>query len=89
MMIQFSGENCGKFFLEIGEPKHLVYLINRLYEDGTVPVRLDYMDSEKFKSKSRVGQGCIFLRSLFNIFIRIFDANCSQKWGKARAREWK
>ena len=45
--------------LDMGTPQHLVHLLRRLYEDGTVSVWTDDILSNNFHPSTGVHQGCI------------------------------
>lgn len=66
----------------MGVPEHLVYLIKRLYEDGTAAVRVDGIDSENFKTQAGVRQGCILSPLLFNIYTEYIMRMVLENWDK-------
>lgn len=67
---------------EMGVPQHLVYLIKRLYEDGTAAVRVDGIDSELLKTQAGVRQGCILSPLLFNIYTEYIMRIVLDDWNK-------
>lgn len=68
--------------LEMGVPQHLVYLIRRLYEDGTAAVQVDGVDSANFKTQAGVRQGCILSPLLFNIYTEYIMRKVLDQWDK-------
>jgi len=40
-----------KTLLEMGIPKHLIQLLKRLYEDQSVVIRTEFVDTDRFKIK--------------------------------------
>src|SRR6218665_120570 len=48
-----------KTFLEMGIPKHLIQLLKGLYEDQSAVKRTELGDTDRFKTKKGVRQGCI------------------------------
>ena len=67
---------------EMGAPQHLVHLTRRLYEDGTAAVRVDGIDSERFKTQAGVRQGCILSPLLFNIYTEYIMRMVLEDWDK-------
>jgi len=54
--------------IEMGIPKHLVKLLKGLYVDQEAVIRTEYGDTEKFKIRKGVRQGCILSPFLFNLY---------------------
>ena len=52
----------------MGIPKHLVKLLKGLYVDQEAVIRTEYGDTEKFKIRKGVRQGCILSPFLFNLY---------------------
>src|SRR6218665_3228042 len=57
-----------KTLLEMGIPKHLIQLLKGLYEDQSAVIRTEFGDTDTFKIKKGVRQGCILSRFLFNLY---------------------
>src|SRR6218665_2428295 len=57
-----------KTLLEMGIPKHLIQLLKRLYEDQSAVIRTEFVDTDRFKIKKEVRQGCILSPFLFNLY---------------------
>lgn len=57
-----------RVLLEMGVPLHLVLLMRQLYTEQEAAVRTEDGDSEWFKVKKGVRQGCILSPYLFNLF---------------------
>src|SRR6218665_1437542 len=49
-----------KTLLEMGIPKHLIQLLNGLYEDQSAVIRTEFGDTDRFKIKKGVRQAVIF-----------------------------
>src|SRR6218665_554070 len=48
-------------------PKHLIQLLKGLYEDQSAVIRTEFGDTDRFKIKKGVQQGCILSPFLFNL----------------------
>src|SRR6218665_2709640 len=57
-----------KSLLEMGRPKHLIQLLKGLYEDQSAVIRTEFGDTDRFKIKKGVTQGCILSPFLFNLY---------------------
>ena len=57
-----------KTLIEMGIPKHLIQLLRGLYEDQVAVIRTEFGDTDKFKIKKGVRQGCILSPVLFNLY---------------------
>src|SRR6218665_881645 len=57
-----------KTLLEMGIPKHLIQLLKGLYEDQSAVIRTEFGDTDRFKIKNGVRQGCILSPFLFNLY---------------------
>jgi len=57
-----------KTLVEMGIPKHLVQLLKGLYEDQIAVIRTEYGDTDGFRIKKGVRQGCILSPFLFNLY---------------------
>src|SRR6218665_2099561 len=57
-----------KTLLEMGIPKHLIQLLQGLYEDQSAVIRTEFGDTDRFKIKKGVKQGCILSPFLFNLY---------------------
>lgn len=55
-------------FLEMGTPKHLVFLIHRLHEENSAIVRINNIKSNKCAVRKGIRQGCVLFPLLFNIY---------------------
>ena len=55
---------------EMGIPKHLIQLLKGLYEDHTAVIRTEYGDTDKFRIRKGVRQGCILSPFLFNSILK-------------------
>lgn len=53
---------------EMGTPKHLVFIIHRLYEDNSAMVKIDNIRSNRCTVGKGVRQGCVLSPLLFNIY---------------------
>ena len=53
---------------EMGIPKHLIQLLRGLYEDQIAVIRTEYGDTDRFKIRKGVRQGCILSPVLFNMY---------------------
>jgi len=52
-----------KTLLEMGRPKHLIQLLKELYEDQSAVIRTEFGDTDRFKIKKGVTQGCFLSHS--------------------------
>src|SRR6218665_718746 len=52
----------------MGIPKHLIQLLKGLYEDQSAVIRTEFGDTDRFKIKKGVRQGCILSPFLFNLY---------------------
>src|SRR6218665_591223 len=52
-----------KTLLEMGIPKHLIQLLKGLYENQSAVIRTEFGDTNRFKIKKGVRQGCILSHS--------------------------
>src|SRR6218665_1562680 len=52
----------------MGIPKHLIQLLKGLYEDQSAVIRTEFGDTDRFKIKKEVRQGCILSPFLFNLY---------------------
>src|SRR6218665_690821 len=52
----------------MGIPKHLIQLLKGLYGDQSAVIRTEFGDTDRFKIKKVVWQGCIFSPFLFNLY---------------------
>src|SRR6218665_1967257 len=57
-----------KTLLEMGRPKHLMQLLKGLYGDQSAVIRTEFGDTDRFKIKRGVRQGCILSPFLFNLY---------------------
>src|SRR6218665_320831 len=57
-----------KTLLEMGISKHLIQLLNGLYEGQSAVTRTEFGDADRFKIKRGVRQGCIVPPFLFNLY---------------------
>src|SRR6218665_1622832 len=57
-----------KTLLEMGIPKHLIQLLRGFYEDQSAVIRTEFGDTDRFKIKKGVRQGCILSPFLFNLY---------------------
>src|SRR6218665_3358344 len=58
---------CGRL-LEMGIPKHLIQLLKGLYENQSAVIRTEFGDTDRFKIKKGVWQGCILSPFLFDLY---------------------
>ena len=65
--------------IEMGFSRHLVRLIESLYEYQEAAVRVDGEDSEWFNVGKGVRQGCILSPYLFNILCREYQEECQKR----------
>ena len=49
-------------------PKHLIQLLKGLYEDQSAVIRTEFGDTDRFKIKKGVRQGCILSPFVFNLY---------------------
>lgn len=54
--------------IEFGFPRHIVYVLQRLYEGQMAIVRTEHGDTEEFNIGKGVRQGCILSPVLFNMY---------------------
>src|SRR6218665_134168 len=52
----------------MGIPKHLIQLLKGLYGDQSAVIRTEFGDTDRFKIKKGVRQGCILSPFLFNLY---------------------
>src|SRR6218665_1238537 len=52
----------------MGIPKHLIQLLKGLYENQSAVIRTEFGDTDRFKIKNGVRQGCILSPFLFNLY---------------------
>src|SRR6218665_565883 len=52
----------------MGIPKHLIQLLKGLYENQSAVIRTEFGDTDRFKIKKGVWQGCILSPFLFNLY---------------------
>ena len=64
-----------KIMIEMGFPRHLVRLIESLYENQEAAVRVDGETSEWFGVGKGVRQGCILSPYLFNVYAEMIMRN--------------
>src|SRR6218665_2230292 len=57
-----------KTLLEMGIPRHLIQLLKGLYENQSAVIRTEFGDTDRFKIKNGVRQGCILSPFLFNLY---------------------
>jgi hypothetical protein len=57
-----------KTLIEMGIPKHLISLLKGLYEDQIAVIRTEFGDTDSFKIRKGVRQGCILSPVLFNLY---------------------
>ena len=57
-----------KTLMEMGIPKHLIQLLKGLYENQIAVIRTEFGDTDNFKIKKGVRQGCILSPFLFNLY---------------------
>ena len=57
-----------KTLIEMGIPKHLIQLLKGLYENQIAVIRTEFGDTDNFKIKKGVRQGCILSPFLFNLY---------------------
>src|SRR6218665_3051372 len=57
-----------KTLLEMGISKHLIQLLKGLYENQSAVIRTEFEDTDRFKIKKGVRQGCILSLFLFNLY---------------------
>src|SRR6218665_997737 len=57
-----------KTLLEMGIPKHLIQPLKGLYGDQSAVIRTEFGDTDRFKIKKRVRQGCNLSPFLFNLY---------------------
>src|SRR6218665_2555044 len=57
-----------KTLLEMGILKHLIQLLKGLYENQSAVIRTEFGDTDRFKIKKGVRQGCILSPFLFNLY---------------------
>ena len=68
-----------KSMLDMGASKHLVYLLQQLYENQEATVRTEHGDCKWFKIGKGVRQGCILSPLLFNIYAEMIMRNVTEK----------
>src|SRR6218665_2354902 len=67
-------------------PKHLIQLLKGLYEDQSAVIRIEFRDTDRFKIKKGVRQGCILSPFLFNLYAeRIMRKAEMEALGKRRS----
>ena len=60
--------NCCGNFTRDGTPKHLIQLLKGLYGDQSAVIRTEFGDTDRFRIKKGVWQGCILSPFLFNLY---------------------
>ena len=66
-----------KILKEMGIPDHLTCLLRNLYAGQETPVRTGHGTTDWFKIGKGVGQGCILLSCLFNLYADYIVRNAS------------
>ena len=64
-----------KILKEMGIPDHLTYLLRNLYAGQEARVRTGHGTTDWFQIGKRVGQGCILLPCLFNLYAEYITRN--------------
>ena len=79
----FDSVKWGKLWnvlIDMEVPKHLVFIMSRLYENNTASVKLDSIASTNFHTNAGVRQGCILSPLLFNIYTEHIMRAALENW---------
>src|SRR6218665_3913425 len=74
-----------KTLLEMGIPKHLIQLLMGFYENQSAVIRTEFGDTDRFKIKKGVRQGCILSPFLFNLYAERIKRKSRNGRGKGRS----
>lgn len=69
-----------EIMIEMGIPKHLIFLIKQLYQQNEAFVRIDGSISKQFRTAKGVRQGCVLSPLLFNIYGEWVMRKATENW---------
>ena len=77
-----------KTLLDMGVPKHLIQLFKGLYEDQSTAIRTEFGNTDRFKIKNGVRQGCILSPFVINLYAERIIRKSEMEEAKSRAKTY-
>ena len=77
-----------KILKEMGVPDQLTCLLINLFAGQEANVRIGHEAMDWFKIRKRVGQGCILLPCLFNLYAEYIIQNAGDGWITSWNQDW-